>query len=289
MSFAIYTDSAANLPREKLRALELQVIPGSYELDGKIYVCPDAPEEFDGHHYYERLRKKALVRTSLTNSEAFALHFRRALEAGQDVLYVSISSGISGTCQSARLAAELLAAEYPERRLYVFDSLGAGMGIGLLVLRAAGCRDRGMSLPETVEQLEQDRKGLCEYFTVDDLMFLKRGGRASGLTALIGSMLNIKPILRGDESGHIVACGKVRGRKKAIEAIAAEYAEKAVRPSEQCVAISHGDCLEDARELARRIQEIAAPKELILTMHEPFTGAHVGPGMLSLFFLGSSR
>ena len=163
------------------------------------------------------------------------------------------------------------------------------MGEGLLVYHAAMRKKEGKSLDEVLEWLRQNVLNLCHWFTVDDLQFLRRTGRLSGAAAAIGTMLQIKPMLRGDEDGHIVVCGKIRGRKKAIDELAAVYAKRVVDAARQRVAISHGDCLAEAQALARRIREIANPRELILSMHEPLTGAHVGPGMLAVFFFGIGR
>ena len=289
MALEIFADSAANIPREKVEAMGINVIPCSYEMGGKIIRCPEVPEDFDGRQFYDLLRGKAEVRTSMTNTHEFEEHFEKALEKGNDVLYISISSGISGTYNASRIAAEELHDKYPERRIETFDSMGAGLGIGLLVLRAAEYRAQGMNLDWILSKLSSDRCGLCEYFTVDDLMHLRRGGRLSGVAAVMGTVLNIKPLLRGDEEGKIVAFSKLRGRKKAIAAIAEEYKAKVKDPASQIVAISHGDCLGDAETLAAMVRKIAEPRELIISMHEPFTGIHVGPGMLSLFFIGSGR
>ncbi len=289
MALEIFTDSAANIPREKVEAMGINVIPCSYEMGGKIIRCPEVPEDFDGRQFYDLLRGKAEVRTSMTNTHEFEEHFEKALEKGNDVLYISISSGISGTYNASRIAAEELHDKYPERRIEAFDSMGAGLGIGLLVLRAAEYRAQGMDLDWILSKLNSDRYGLCEYFTVDDLMHLRRGGRLSGVAAVMGTVLNIKPLLRGDEEGKIVVFSKLRGRKKAIAAIVEEYKAKVKDPASQIVAISHGDCLEDAETLAAMVRKIAEPRELIISMHEPFTGIHVGPGMLSLFFIGSGR
>lgn len=289
MSYTLFVDSGSNLPARKLQELSIRVVPFHYELDGQLIRCPDYPDGFDGHSYYDRLRNGAVVKTSLINSVDFCDAFRPALEAGSDVMYVGLSSGISGTVQSATLAAEQLMEEFPGQRVRVVDSMGAGLGTGLLACKAADYRDEGLDIDQATIKLNYDRDNLCEYFTVDDLMFLKRTGRVSGVTAAIGSMLQIKPMLRGDEAGKIVVCGKIRGRKRAIAELAEIYAKKAVNPAAQRVAISHGDCLEEAQKLADKIREIAAPKELILSMHEPLTGAHVGPGMLALFFFGDGR
>jgi DegV family protein with EDD domain len=229
------------------------------------------------------------MKTSLINSQLFMDHFRPELEKGNDVVYVGLSSGVSGTLQAAKMAAEELMEEYPQRTVCVIDSLGAGFGPGLLACRAADLRNAGKTATEAEEILEDAVKHLLQIFTVDDLNFLKRTGRVSGATAAIGTILNIKPLLWGDPTGHIVALSKCRGRKKAIEAIVDIYRNRAINAQNQRVAISHGDCLEEAQLLADKICEVCKPKELIICQHEPFTGAHVGPGMLALFFFGEER
>lgn len=289
MSFILFADGSANLPEEIIERLDIRLLPCSYTVDGEPATYSGNLGSFDAHSYYESLRQGSVIKTSLLNTHLFLTHFRTALEAGQDALYVGMSSGISGTIQAARMAAEELAGEFPENRVFVVDSLGAGLGTGLLICRAADLRNEGKSAAEVHAVLEAERMQLCEYFTVDDLNFLKRTGRVGGATAMIGTILNIKPLLFGNNDGQIVSCGKCRGRKKAMEAIAEKYRAKVVHPETQRVAISHGDAPEEARELARMIREIGAPRELIVCPHEPFTGAHVGPGMLALFFFGDRR
>ena len=289
MAFLVFSDSACNLPGRFLTELDIHIVPFSYELDGELIPCADSPDDFDGHAYYEKMRNRAVVKTSLLNADAFISAFRPSLEAGQDIVYVGLSSGISGTLQSAHMAAQALMEEFPQRQVAILDSKGAGLGQGLLACRAADRRDEGLSLSEAMPLLEEERDRLCEFFTVGDLMHLRSTGRLSGVTALLGTVLQIKPLLRGDEEGHIVVCGKSRGRKKAISDLAALYKKRVKNPEVQRVFISHGDCLEDAELLGEMVKEIAAPKELIISIHEPLTGAHVGPGMLALFFLGDSR
>lgn len=289
MSYTVFTDGCSNLPMFLLRQLDIRVLPCSYTLDGEPGVFDGNLDTFDSHGYYDKLRAGAVMKTSLLNSQLFIDHFRPELEKGQDVVYVGLSSGVSGTLQSARIAAEELGEAYPERTVRVVDSLGAGFGPGLLSCRAADLRNEGKTAAEAGEILDDEVKHLLQIFTVDDLSFLKRTGRVSSATAAIGTILNIKPLLWGDPTGHIVALSKCRGRKKAIDAIVEIYRKRAINAQNQRVAISHGDCLEEAEELARRVCEICKPKELIICPHEPFTGAHVGPGMLALFFFGEER
>ena len=289
MSFAIYTDGCSNLPGEQIRKYGIHVVPCTYTLDGVQYVYNGDIDSFDAPAHYDQLRAGKLIQTTLLNTQLFMDHFRTALAEGQDVIYVGLSSGVSGTYNAARLAAEELKEEYPDRKVRTVDSRGAALGPGLLTLMAADLQEAGKTVDEAADELIAATDDLCEYFTVDDLMFLKRTGRLSGAGAVVGTMLNIKPILRGDEEGHIVAFQKIRGRKKAVETLAKIYEERVVDAGSQRVGITHGDCLEEAQALAERICFIAQPKELILCPHEPFTGSHVGPGMLAVFFFGKGR
>ena len=289
MSFAVYTDGCSNLPGRILGELDIRVLPCSYVMDDVPGTYDGDIDAFDSHGYYEKLRAGSTMKTSLLNSQLFVDHFRPQLEQSLDIVYVGMSSGISGTIQAARIAAEELQEEFPGRTVRVVDSLGAAFGPGLLACRAAQLRSEGKTAMEAADILDAEVPHLLQYFTVDDLDFLKRTGRVSGATAAIGTVLNIKPLLWGDPTGHIVALQKCRGRKKAIDAIVELYRTRAIQPEKQCIAISHGDCLEEAQALAERVCAIARPKELIICPHEPFTGAHVGPGMLALYFFGKAR
>lgn len=289
MSYTVFTDGCSNLPKRLVRQLDIRLLPCSYTLDGEPGVFDGDLDAFDTHAYYDKLRAGSVMKTSLLNAQLFIDHFRPELTKGNDVVYVGLSSGVSGTLQAARMAAEDLKEEYPQRTVCVVDSLGAGFGPGLLACRAADLRNEGKTATEAGEILNEEVKHLLQIFTVDDLNFLKRTGRVSGATAAIGTILNIKPLLWGDPTGHIVALSKCRGRKKAIEAIVDIYRNRAIDAQNQRIAISHGDCLEEAQLLADKICEICKPEELIICPHEPFTGAHVGPGMLALFFFGEER
>ena len=289
MSFVIFTDGCSNLPGSVLNQRQIRTLPFTYTINGRQTTYSGDIESFDAHAHYELLRAGELIQTSLANSQQFLDHFRPVLAEGLDVIYIGMSSGISGTYQASAIAAAELMAEFPGRRVRTVDSLGADFGPGLLTILAAQLRDAGKTADETAAFLDRKKMDLCEFFTVDDLMFLRRTGRLSTTGALVGTMLGIKPILRGDEEGHIVVCQKCRGRKKAVETLAQLYERRVVDAANQTVAISHGDCLEDAQALADRIRAIAEPKELIFCPHEPVTGSHVGPGMLAIFFFGEGR
>lgn len=289
MSYTVFTDGCSNLPGRLLKELNICVLPCHYILDGEACVYNGDIESFDAHAYYDKLRAGAQMKTTLINSQLFMDHFRPALEKGQDIVYVGLSSGVSGTLQAAKIASEELMEEFPERTVRVVDSLGAAFGPGLLACRAADLRNEGKTANEAGEILDKEVKHLLQIFTVDDLNFLKRTGRVSGATAAIGTILHIKPLLWGDPTGHIVALSKCRGRKKAIEAILEIYKTRAIDAQNQRIGITHGDCPEEAQYLADKVCEICKPKELIICPHEPFTGSHVGPGMLALYFFGEER
>ena len=227
--------------------------------------------------------------TTQINSEEFLRVFTPLLEAGQDVLYIAFSSGLSGTCQSALLAREELRRRFPERRLEVFDSLCASMGEGLLVYHAAKLRQEGRDMDQVLAWLKENVLRLCHWFTVDDLNHLKRGGRVSTATALVGTMLGIKPVLHVDNEGHLISVSKVRGRRQSLEALVSRMEETAVNPAEQTVFISHGDCLEDAQFVAQHVREKLGVTQIQIGYIGPVIGAHSGPGTVALFFLGKER
>ena len=287
MSFVVFADGSANLPKSCLEGITM--LPCTYCVDGVQKEYEGDVDSFDVHHYYDALRSGAKITTSLLNTHLFMEHFRPVLEAGQDVIYIAMSSGISGTYQAAVNAKQELEEEYPDRYIHIVDSHGCGFGSGLLAIRAAELSKLGTPVRQAGAMLDADVPHMCQYFTVDDLNFLKRSGRVSGATAMIGTVLNIKPVLWGDPTGHITARSKHRGRKKAMASIVEEYRSRVEDAENQRVAISHGDCPEDAQALADMICAVAKPKELIIAPHEPFTGAHVGPGMLALFFHGKKR
>ena len=286
-SFVVFADGCANLPKDMLEGIKL--IPNDYLMDDEPQVYLGDVDHFDGKAFYDQLRSGKVAKTSLLNSHLFETHFRPELEQGQDIIYISMSSGISGTYNAAKIAADELMEEFPGRFIHIVDSHGCGFGNGLLAVKAATLSANGTDVKEAAAILDDAVPHACQYFTVDDLNFLKRTGRVSGVAASLGTVLNIKPILYGDSTGHIVTCGKVRGRSQAINALAKKFKEKVMDVPDQHICISHGDCLEDAETLKRLVSEIAPGIPITIAMHEPFSGAHVGPGMLGLFFYGKER
>ncbi len=283
MSFVVVTDTSGNLPSKTAAACGLIVLPFVYIIDGKEYTCTDT-EAFDGDAFYERIRKGLTVTTAQISPQQFAEAFEPCLKEGKDVLFISMSSGISGSCSSAHIAAGMLAGDYPERCIRVLDTRGASLGEGLIALQAAQLRDEGWEVQAAAEELEKRIERMFNVFTVDDLMHLRRGGRLSNLSAIVGTVLQIKPLLKGNEEGKIVAFAKLRGRKKSIQALANLYAKLAVEPEKQTVGIAQAGCREDAQYLEELLRLYCPPREILTVEYEPVTGSHVGPGALALFF-----
>lgn len=287
MSFITFTDGSANLNRKLSEGIT--ILSCDYSVDDVPMVYDGDLDGFDCHTYYEKLKKGSLIRTSLLNTQKFIDCFKPEMEQGKDIIYIAMASGISGTYQAAKIAAEELMEEFSDRFVHIVDSRTCGLGSGMQAVKSAELCRQGMSAREAAPILDEYALHCCSYFTVDDLNFLKRTGRVSGATALIGTALNIKPILYGTAEAVIVSCNKVRGRKKSISALAEIYKNKVVNPSENVVYISHGDCEEEAKILAEKVCAIYQPKEVVICPHEPFSGSHVGPGMLGLFFYGAER
>lgn len=283
MSYVIVTDTSANLPSEYVVKNNIGVLPFTYFMDGQPFTCVET-EQFDGKTFYNQMREGKKVTTSQINSQSFIDYFTPILKRGEDILFISMSSGISGSYNSARIAKEELLEDYADRKILLVDTKAASLGEGLFVVKALKAKNAGSSLEENFEMLNSCVKNMYQLFTVDDLKYLRDGGRLSNASAIIGTLLNIKPILYGNENGKIISKDKVRGRKIAIKKMAEEYAQKVVDPQNQIIGISAGDCDEDADYLISLINQLNPPKEILKVMHEPVTGAHVGPGMLAVFF-----
>lgn len=288
MPYSILTDTSGNLPLKLIRERNIAIIPFVYRLDNEDHVCTDI-ENFDGEEFYRQMKAGKVVTTTQIPPQQYADFFTPYLKRGEDVIFVSMSSGISGSCNSARIAGQMLKEEFPDRSVAVIDTKGAALGEGLVALRGAELRDRGLGFADTVDALERLSRRMCNVFTVDDLLFLRRGGRLSNFAAIVGTVLNVKPLLKGDEEGRIVAFAKLRGRKKAIEALAERYETLVVGPEQQTVGIVHAACREDAELLASLIKRRRPPKSVVLVGYEPVTGCHVGPGALALFFEGGDE
>ena len=274
----IFTDTAANIPPHLLEQYHITAMPLTYLLDGQ-------PTELVGHDYYEAMRKGAEVKTSLVSPALIRDTMESALKDGDDVLYIAISGGISGTCWSAELMAEELRGEYPDRMIRVLNTCGASLGEGLVVLEAAKMLEKGCTADEIIRQAEENCGRMRQFFMVDDLKYLRRGGRISAAAQVAGSLLKIKPILQSDPEGHIIQHSKVRGQLKAMETLAELYKEYAVDGT-RTLGIAHADCPDGALRLQAKLRDAGQTGEILSVCYEPVTGGHVGPGTVALFFFG---
>lgn len=286
MSYKIITDSCCDYPAEMYKELDLEAVNLSVLYKGAYY---NEYTESWLKDLFAGLRNGESASTSAVNPEGWASAMEPCLKEGKDVLVLTFSSGLSGTYQSAVIAAEELQEQYPDRKIRVVDTLCASLGQGLFVWYACKKRDEGLSLEELADWCEENRLKLCHWFTVDDLMYLKRGGRVSAATALVGTMLGIKPVLHVDDEGHLINVSKARGRKASIEALAAKMGETGTPGANDTVFICHGDCEEDARYLAEKVKEKYGVKEVLIYYVGAVIGSHSGPGTLALFFLGEHR
>jgi len=287
--YILMTDSSCDLPADLAKKMELSVLPLHVDVDGQIYANYLDEREITFSEIYAKLRTKCPAKTSAVNVNDFMEPMEAALQAGKDVLYIGFSSGLSSTYESGAMAAKELSGRYPERRIYTVDSLCASMGQGLMIYLAWKQKKLGRSIEEVRDYVEDNKLHLCHWFTIDDLMFLKRGGRISGATAIVGSMLGIKPVMHVDNEGHLINVDTARGRKASLKALADKAGELGVDLGIQTVFISHGDCIEDANYLADIMRTRFGVKEVVISYVGPVIGAHSGPGTVAMFFLGRER
>ena len=286
MSYRIVTDSCCDFPESMYKELGLSMVPLTLHYQGKDH--SDLSEKFL-KKLYKGLRAGELASTAAANPEGWTSVIEPVLADGEDALVLAFSSGLSTTYQSAVIAATELQEKYPERTIKVVDTLCASLGQALLVWYACKKRDEGMPLEELTQWCETKRANVCHWFTVDDLMYLKRGGRISAATALVGTMLQIKPVLHVDDEGHLVNVSKARGRKASIEALANKMGQTAFPGENDTVFICHGDCLEDAQYLEKILKEKHGVKDVLIYYTGAVIGSHSGPGTLALFYLGTNR
>ena len=285
-TYQIITDSGCDLPADMLASLNLTMVSLTLNFRGEAL---DDSVTDDIKTMYAALRAGEAATTSAVNPDRWEKAMEPALQAGQDILVLGFSSGLSTTYQSAVIAADELKERYPERKINVVDTRSASLGQGLLVWYACRKRDEGMDLDAVTAWVEDARFHLCHWFTVDDLMYLKRGGRISAATAIVGTMLKIKPVLHMDDEGHLINMFKVRGRKASIEAIADKVAELGGDYDNSTMFICHGDCIEDAKYLESLVKERYGVKNVFIGYTGAVIGSHSGPGTLALFFLGKQR
>ena len=284
-NYVLVTDSACDILPEKLAEWKVEMIPLAYLFTdtGKEQLDHEEPIE----DFYKAMRDGRVAKTSSVNEDSFIRKFTPILEEGKDILYLAFSSGLSVTCENGKKVAAQLEEKYPERKIVVIDSLAASAGQGLFVYLAVQNRDKGMSLEDNAKALEADVLHVCHWFTVEDLVYLKRGGRISRTTALLGTALNVKPVLHVDNEGHLIKVTQVRGRKKSIRKMA-EMLGETIAPHSP-IFISHGDCIEDAEMLKEILEKEYNKKVDLITYVGSVIGAHSGPGTLALFFVGTER
>ncbi len=290
MNFEIVTDSSSNLHEEYIDSAGLHILPLTFLIDEKEYHSYLKGQVTDLKTFYTMMREGKSISTSLPNLGESKTLFRSLLQSGKDILYIGFSSGLSGTYEAVETLAKPLRKEFPERKIITVDTLAASGGQGLLVYYAVKKAREGASIEDVASWVEDNKLKLAHWFTVDDLMFLFRGGRVSKTSAWAGTMLNIKPVMHVDNEGHLIPLEKVRGRKKSLNALVDHMKESAIEPiSEQTIFITHGDCLEDAEYIAQEIRDLFGVTEIVINYVDPVIGAHSGPGTLALFFLAHSR
>ncbi len=286
--FVILTDSGCDMPEDYLIKNEIELVRLGFVMDGEEYMGEDG-KDIDTHAFYERLKKGAKPVTNQINVYAATAHIEKRLTAGKDVLCIVFSGGLSGTINSFVTAAKELNEKYPERKVVVVDSLCASMGQGLLVDYAVKKAESGADIEATAEYLEGIKSNICHFFTVDNLFHLNRGGRISMGTAILGSILSIKPILHVDDSGHLVSIGKVLGRKKSIKSLFDKVKENQAMGADDPVFISHGDCESEANLLADTVRAAYPEKQVMVHYIGPVIGAHAGGNTIAIFFKGKNR
>ncbi len=286
-NYIILTDSGTDLTKEMAKEVDVEMIDLTVTVEGRE---PVSDSEMDVKELYALLREKHKASTSAINIEGFVSKMTPYLEDGKDIIYLGFSSGLSSTYSSAHCAADELREKYPDRKIYTVDTLCASLGEGLIVWLAAKKRLEGATIEEVRDFVENNKLNLCHWFTVDDLFFLKRGGRVGAATAVVGTVLGIKPVMHVDNEGKLVKTGVARGRKASIDAMF-EKAKKTMlnAPKDTTVFISHGDCEDDAKHLADRLQNELEVKDIRIGYVGSVIGSHSGPGTLAVFYLGTQR
>lgn len=286
-NYVIFTDSSCDLSEEMLRARGVYSLSLSFRFDGEDNEYFNNEMSIDS--FYKKMRDGAVAKTSAVNSERFTIEFEKLLKKGLDILYIGFSTGLSTTFNCASIAAENLRSDYPDRKILLVDTLAASAGIALLIDMVIERKNAGASIEEAAKHAEDMKLKICHWFTVDDLVYLKRGGRISPTAAFFGNMIGIKPVLHVDNEGHLVNVDKVRGRRTSIMALAEKYGELCDDEENKVVYISHADCPLDAEALSKIIEEKFGAKTALITNVGTVIGAHAGPGTIALFFVGKER
>lgn len=289
MSYVILTDSNCDLSPEMIKKWDIEIIPMPFYVDGKQYMGYPDEREMKIRDFYKFQREGKESKTAAPNPADFVEKAEQYLKDGKDVLYIAFSSGLSSTYINSNMAASELTEKYPERKFLTVDSLCASMGQGLLVVLACDKRKEGLTIEENAKWIEDNRLNICHWFTVSDLFHLKRGGRISATSAILGSALGIKPVLHVDNEGHLIPVSKVRGRKQSLDCLVKMMEEKVTSEKSGYVFISHGDCIEDAEYVKKQIKDKLGFKNFYISFIGPSVGSHSGSGTVALFFVGSQR
>lgn len=285
--YVIFTDSACDIAPEILAEWGIPAVSLTFRFEGEDKAYENG--EMPAGDFYNKMREGGIAKTSAVNSSTFYEAFEKAVKEGKDVLYLGFSSGLSATYASAKIAADELSTAYPDSKILTVDSLAASAGFGLLLYLTLEEKKKGATIEEAAAFAENTKLKICHWFTVDDLKYLKRGGRVSPAVALVGTVLGIKPVLHVDNDGHLIKKFTVRGRKASIAALADKFAELAENTSGGTVYISHGDCIEEVKLLEDILKDRFGIKVDIVTYVGPVIGAHAGPGVIALFFVGKER
>ena len=284
--FIIVTDSTVDLPEHMLEEQGIPVLQLNYVLDGKTY---EDRKGLSGKEFFDKLREGSMPTTSQVNPEQAKEFFELFVKEGKDILCIGFSSGLSGTYNSERIAAEELSEEYPDAKIIVIDSLCASMGQGLLLVKALKKQREGMTLEELAQWLEEKKLHICHNVTVDDLNHLYRGGRISKTTAVLGTLVQIKPIIHMNDEGKLIVIGKERGRKKALNTIVDMMGKQMEGYENDLVMVTHGDCLEDAEYVKSQIQKKYGIQDVVINGIGTVIGTHTGPGVVAVFCMGEKR
>jgi DegV family protein with EDD domain len=287
MQFSIITDSSSNLPEALIDKHQLNILPLEFQIDGEVYHSYLKGAITDLKQFYSMMREGKVITTSLPSLDDVSTMAREVFGSGQDVLFLGFDSALSGTYENvSHYIQKIRDEEFPDRRLECVDSLAAALGQGLFVLEVARQREANSTLADTANWAREHRLEFAHWFTVEDLKYLSRGGRLSKGAAFAGQVLNIKPVLHVDSEGRLVPVDKIRGRKKSLQTLVDKFVASASEPkSEQLIAISHGDCIEDAEFVANQLRDKYGIKDVIINDLDPVIGAHAGPGTVALFFV----
>ncbi|MCL1918828.1 MAG: DegV family protein [Peptococcaceae bacterium] len=288
-NYVIITDSASDIPAPLVQDFDITLIPLQFTINETDYYDDPLDRKLPPEDFFALMRQGHQAQTAQVTANQFIAVFEPILQRGQDILYLGFSSKISGTYDSSALASQELAAKYPDRTLLTLDTKAASMGLALMVDLAVQQKKKGMSVQELYDWVKAQLPHLCHWFTVDDLVYLRRGGRVSAVASFIGTTLNIKPILHVDNEGALIPVGKVRGRKQSLESLAQKMAASCIDPEQQTVYICHADALQDAQTLEASIKSLIPVREVRLGMMGSTIGAHAGPGTIALFFIGQER